>query len=231
MSDPIDWHPEDGAPSDSANYARWNAYIDNEGPDANETPEDASIRRTSTRIRRQMGALLPAAQIEAMARRIVGLPSPTITTTPALELVETWIRTAKSSGRYVLALVSSTGTGKTFAAARVFEYSRARYVTARDATKLAGSLYGDAPTKWAELLEAPVLVIDEIGAWSDRTQEPAAITEALDRRQFGKGTLLLSNLTPAELDAYLGERAASRLAQVSAVIPVGGADLRRKARA
>lgn len=230
MSDPSDWHPEDGAPSDRANYARWNLYIEGRGPDFDETPEASAIRRTSTRIRRQMGSVLSTAHIDAMARRILNQPAPEIEITPALELVEEWMASARTSGRYVLALVSSTGTGKTLAAARVFEFARARYVTARDATKLAGSLYGEAPALWAELLDAPVLVIDEIGAWSDRTQEPAAITEALDRRQFRKGTLLLSNLTPPQLDEFLGERAASRLAQVSAVIPVGGADLRRRRR-
>ena len=75
---------------------------------------------------------------------------------------------------------------------------------------------------------AGLLFLDDIGAEkpSEWTQE--RLYEVIDERYIGQRTLLVtSNVPPKALAEWVGERTASRLAEMCTVVPLLGSDRRR----
>lgn len=69
------------------------------------------------------------------------------------------------------------------------------------------------------LLEPDLLILDEIGVQTGSEHEKQLMFEVLnDRYQYLRPTILLSNLSRADLEAFLGQRVMDRYAECGAVI-------------
>jgi len=151
------------------------------------------------------------------------------------------------SGRAASAIVTGgVGTGKTHLACAALKEVCLAGRTGRYTT-LAGLLRRVKSTwsKTADETEAAaisafvdpdLLVIDEVGVQcgSDgaNAHDLTLITEIIDQRSWrNRSTILISNLSVAELPAWIGERAFSRLSDSGIELKMVGPDYRRKGEA
>lgn len=135
-----------------------------------------------------------------------------------------------------LRLVGPIGTGKTYqawGALRALAVSGARcslrLATAADIYARLRPRHGvDSETEFQQFADASVLVIDDVGA-----EKPSEWTEEVNHRlvnhryEHERPTLITSNLTAPQLREFLGERVASRLADMSTQVAIKGEDRRR----
>lgn len=101
------------------------------------------------------------------------------------------------------------------------------------ASKLLSSLrprHGvDSELVFEELESVPLLVIDDMGAtkgsaWSDEVFDRLVNT----RDEWGRPTLITTNVPPKLFEEQFGDRIASRLMGMATVVPFTGPDLRRQ---
>lgn len=168
---------------------------------------------------------------------------------PLPEAVQAWVSAGREAGG--LYLTGRVGVGKThtgFAALAAWcrktetEPTRARYDTwdtirwgpsihTVRATMLLDQLRpgaDDARQIIADCQDARLLFIDDIGAEkpSEWTQEK--LYEVIDERYARCLPLIVtSNLPPKSLSEHVGERTASRLAEMCTLVPLTGPDRRR----
>lgn len=145
--------------------------------------------------------------------------------------IEAWAGTSGS-----LYLCGPVGTGKTqyaWAASVAWaQQHRTRVRLVQRATSLFDELRpgNDHRSVIGDCQRAPLLVIDDLGVEkaSDWTRE--RLYEIVDDRYaYGRPMLVTSNLRPSELADHVGERVASRFAEMCDVVPVTGADRRKLA--
>lgn len=185
---------------------------------------------TQVRLRRLFTSRYVTNDVPARFQKRIDLP-------PA---VEQW---AKSGGS--LYLTGSIGTGKTHAAWEVIQRVRERmapnlslsslensgHVSAWRATALLDALRpgsDDARTVVEQCQDAPLLLLDDLGAEkpSEWTQE--RLYEVIDDRYaWERPVIITSNVPPKSLGEWVGDRVASRLAEMCDVIALTGADRRR----
>lgn len=150
-----------------------------------------------------------------------------------------------------LLLLGGVGAGKTAAAAWVLAQQRewnlvdpitqrhfyfgnvggirlswVRMIRASEAARL--SKFGDDRDEWRELLDVPVLAIDDFGTETLNTFWRERFAELVDVR-YGSSeslTILTSNLGAAAFRKRYGARVASRLRDAALVVACGGRDLR-----
>jgi DNA replication protein DnaC len=133
--------------------------------------------------------------------------------------LDTW-RERKSLGTSML-LVGKPGTGKThLGCAIAISVARlgdtALFATATEFTRAIRETYNGGKLSEAQTIEryaAPsLLVLDEVGASSGSDHEKQQLFELINRRYSeSRPTLLLTNLSVEEVQAYLGERIMDRL--------------------
>jgi len=133
--------------------------------------------------------------------------------------LDTW-KERKTLGTSML-LVGKPGTGKThlgcamaIAVARLGD--TALFATATEFTRAIRETYNGGKHTEAQTIEryaAPqLLVLDEVGASSGSDHEKQQLFELINRRYSeSRPTLLLTNLSVEEVQAYLGERILDRL--------------------
>jgi DNA replication protein DnaC len=143
-----------------------------------------------------------------------------------------------AQGRSLL-ILGTTGTGKTHEAYGAVRSLLLAGVRLRWKATTAADLYAELRPRPGhdgerELMDAarcPLLILDDLGAArnSEWTEE---ITMRLINRRYNEllPTLITSNLGPAELREQLGDRIASRLAEMTERVILDGPD-RRRARA
>lgn len=135
-----------------------------------------------------------------------------------------------------LLLLGAVGTGKTyqgFAAIRALAvsgaYSRWSAVTCAD-------LYGrlrprqgvDSEREFRAVADARVLLLDDLGAAKSSEWTEEVIYRLVNHRyQHRLPTLITSNLNKRDLAQALGERVASRLAEMTTSVTLTGTDRRR----
>lgn len=139
--------------------------------------------------------------------------------------------------RATLAIIGNRGTGKTQLAAEIIKDiapESATYITAAELfLRLRASFdKGTSETESdivRELSRAKLLVIDELQERSESAWENQRLTLILDKRYANeRPTLLLSNLTTAELTASLGDSITDRMRQGGGVIEITGPSHRSK---
>jgi DNA replication protein DnaC len=134
-------------------------------------------------------------------------------------------------------IVGPTGTGKTHAAygaARRYVRTGQRFVACTVAADLYARLrprHGqDSEEVFERYLKAQVLLVDDLGAAksSDWTDE---INYRLFNHRYDAQlpTIVTSNAAPRDLAGIVGERVASRLAEMAELVVLKGNDRRRKA--
>lgn len=71
----------------------------------------------------------------------------------------------------------------------------------------------------ADLIRPDLLILDEVGVQTGSEHEKMLVFEIVNERyQQNRSTILISNLTPAELSAYLGDRLIDRFREGGGVI-------------
>lgn len=140
-----------------------------------------------------------------------------------------------AQGRSLL-ILGTTGTGKTHLAYGAVRSLLAAGVRLRWTATTAADLYADLRPRPGydgerELMDAarcPLLIVDDLGAarHSEWTEE---ITMRLINRRYNEllPTVITSNLAPADLREQLGDRIASRLAEMTERVILDGPDRRR----
>lgn len=137
-----------------------------------------------------------------------------------------------------LAILGPVGTGKTheaFGAVRELTESGAavswRFVTAADLYALLRPRSGsDSETVFRQHADARLLVVDDLGAAKNSEWVEEINYRLINHRyQEELPTIITSNLAPKNLTTGLGERVASRLAEMTTRVVLTGSDRRRAA--
>ncbi len=136
-----------------------------------------------------------------------------------------------------LVLLGPCGTGKTFAACGLLlelvrAGTRCAYVTAEGlGREIRATFRRDATTTEGDTFEyfasVPLLVVDELG--SSGTAHTVNLLNELIAVRYEQQipTVFVTNANRTELEAYLGQRAADRIAETCRWVPMTGASRRR----
>jgi DNA replication protein DnaC len=190
-------------------------------------------RRTSPSCPRSIVEFDQAREAEGMRERLKdsGVPQEVreslgraFYATQATQAVDRWL----ASGKRLLLLAGSFGTGKTVAAGYAIKRHPGRWMHASEIAKAAGFKHED---RMAELQNARLLVIDEVGGeFNDASGwGRAALTTLLLTRYAEKRlTVMTSNLDAKAWKAYADPRMLDRLAGEGEVFGTTGPSLRRK---
>lgn len=128
-----------------------------------------------------------------------------------------------------LVLMGNMGTGKTHLAVGLVRYATrslavaARYITAPALFSRVRASYGGNGESEAqilgELVEAPLLVLDEIGIGKGSDNELNLTYSLLGQRYDAcRPTVIITNLMSEDLKAWLGDRVVDRLRETSPVV-------------
>lgn len=125
-------------------------------------------------------------------------------------------------------LAGPRGTGKTVAALWAVCEDYGRYVTAEELRRAYGQEHDEARGLRPRLVEARLLIIDDIGTSKDGAGEERALFELLNARQGGgRQTILTGNLSRAEVSTKFCGRVLDRVFHSGAVVDCGTTNLRR----
>lgn len=136
-----------------------------------------------------------------------------------------------------LVLLGAVGTGKThnaLGAVRELSSAGVRFQwLCEDTENLFSKLrprHGvDHEDVFERITGVGVLVLDEIGAHKLTEWTEVQLTRVINHRyKHGLPSIYISNKTPNEFDAVVGERVSSRLAEVATELVIGGPDRRRQ---
>ena len=138
-------------------------------------------------------------------------------------------KTGLNAGRGLI-ITGTVGVGKTHLASAIINEVittenniRAIYTTARDMIRHIRSAWKNPDIDESDMIDryayAQILVIDEIGVQFGSESEMIQMFEVLDKR-YGEQlpTVMISNLTPAELTGLLGERIIDRMREDNGVM-------------
>lgn len=150
------------------------------------------------------------------------------------------------AGRTASAIVTGgVGTGKTHLACSALKDvclagRTGRYTTLAGLLRRVKSTWSKASEETeaaaiSAFVDPDLLVIDEVGVQGGtdgaNAHDLTLITEIVDQRTWrSRSTILISNLPVAELPAWIGERAFSRLSESGVMLSVIGPDYRRNGR-
>jgi DNA replication protein DnaC len=137
---------------------------------------------------------------------------------------------ASAERRSNLVIVGPAGTGKTraaVAAARV-RFDAGDRIGFWPATGLLDAMRPDGTVDFDRVLDADLLVLDDLGA----QKSSEWVQERLDRIMDGRWSeerpvVVTSNLTPEQLARWVGERVWSRLQDGAVTVRMSGQDRRR----
>jgi hypothetical protein len=132
-------------------------------------------------------------------------------------------RAGRHAARWLF-LLGGPGIGKDVAVAWLMAREEAVHLVAED---LVG-LYRRDDKRWDRARRAHLLAIEDIGTEVDADMARAVFFACMNGRVGEGWTVITSNMTAAQLDAWLDERMGSRMARYASVIECRGEDLRRK---
>lgn len=154
--------------------------------------------------------------------------------TEALDMVRRWVAYQRGPSetralhgeKPVFALVGNMGRGKTVAAAWLIANEGGRYISSERLSRLQAARFGDEQGLCRRTLSTGVLAIDEIGFEENHGHATAALFDAVNERQGRRLTLLLGNLSKADLAARLGRRTVDRMRTCGNVFELAGDSMR-----
>lgn len=161
---------------------------------------------------------------EAMVDAIVG---GTLRSTDALRTTIAWL----AGPRQVLVLIGDPGTGKTTAAghAGMTRLSRGPLVYVKEPTLARWSMFARYDRDWQRAVDAPTLILDEAGTAEPRdlADARAGVSRMLDDR-IGRGrkTIVIGNLSEADLARRYDRRMLDRLREIGFVAEILGPSMR-----
>ena len=147
------------------------------------------------------------------------------------------IKNRLQKDRGIVAMIGNKGAGKTQLAAEIIKDLAPDSATYTTATELFLRLRATFDKEASEteikivreLSRTELLVIDELQERSESAWENQRLTLILDKRYANeKPTLLISNLTAAELTASLGDSITDRMRQAGGIVEITGASHRSK---
>ena len=193
--------------------------------DAVEAREGRMLRESRLETNKIRTAITPE-DYRAIVRGTLDL------TKSALRMTRGWVdsvrgsRGAKRHVRY-LSLVGEKGLGKTVAAAWAIAELGGYYLSANALRELAESRdWRDAERRQA-VLDAALVVLDDLGTESLSPETQGYVHRLIDERQSVKyGTIITTNLDGAAIEARYGDRAWSRLSHQGAICDVIGDSMR-----
>lgn len=192
----------------------------------------AAERRRWVRLRRRALELAGVTGLGPQDLEHVACGAPDWTDGPGA-VVRRWLARGQTRG---LLLVGAVGTGKTCAAVLALAEGWSRLAAGGPAGRFATAqeLAHGPFHPWSRdldgrraILQAPVLVLDDLGA-EDGNDFGAALGEILDAR-VGRPTIVTSNLAPPAIAARYGDRILDRLRERFAVASFSGPSRRRAA--
>lgn len=164
-------------------------------------------------------------------RMVHALAADKLRPTPALDTVRRWVAYATGAQprgpKPILAIIGAMGVGKTVAAAWLALAEGGRYVEAEELVRLSVARFGEERLAWERLASARVLIVDEVGTEEDRARARSAYRSLLNQRHDPRLTLLVGNLSRAELRAILDERTVDRVREMGVVVELSGKSMRR----
>ena len=204
-----------------------------------ECTEERRAREAEAQRREAEAKLASAIAAAGVPRRFRGAQLSTATTPQALVA-----RYAANIDQHLregtgLVLIGPCGTGKTHAAcALLLELVRnerqCAYVTAEGlGREMRATFRRDATTTEGDTFEyfasVPLLVVDELA--SSATAHTVNLLHELIAVRYERQipSIFISNASRADLEAYLGQRAADRIAETCRYVPMTGASKRRAA--
>lgn len=216
-----------------------------DAPPAPTPPPETKTEREERRAREQherLRAWLKATKIPVKPEMVERVLLAEHERTDATRAAAAWLL---DPSRRVLVLLGPTGIGKTVASALVAVSYAKRHRTVRyqrepALMRMQSSTTLTEQARYTELLEADLLIVDELGMTLSSQGERArnAMFETLDARIGSEGrTILMGNLTKRLPDgrevgcvdalakAY-GARMVDRLHDVGRVVPLGGESMR-----
>jgi DNA replication protein DnaC len=204
-------------------------------------PKCLAERSAREEARRIEGERIERARIAGNLRAASGVPArfrearvaKFVATTDAqarvARIVARFIDTFDPKSGVGLLLLGNCGSGKTMLACSVInalveQLHSARYLRVTDAVRSIKATYSKTSTiteneAIANLVSPDLLVLDEVGVQFGTEHEAVLLFEIIDRRYAEcRSTILVSNLTAAELEKYLSERVMDRFRETGAVL-------------
>lgn len=215
------WVPFEVTPEVEAMWDR----IDAE--DAAEAAQRAEDDRLAPQRRRE-------AHIASFAKRMrddirEAMVTGTLEARQALTEARAWFETrAKTS---CLILSGQSGCGKTVAAQALIAAHGGLWLDKNDAIKAFTGYFGEAAERVVAAVDAPLLVIDDVGTEDDPKRMTNILIELFDKRMSAKLSpwVITTNSTHREFaDRYQSARLRGRLRQDAEWIALTDQDMRRK---
>lgn len=201
----------------------------------NRTESEHALRELKADVRHER---LTAARVPISRALHFAIARETYERTPAVIDTLAWgianVRSApddEDAPPPVLVLLGGIGTGKTTAAAvAIANVEHARYTKSWKLAAVWANRFRNLDP-WHELVDAPLLVLDELGAESDSeiSITNRALAELLDERDGQGITIICSNLPTRPFLARLDERTRDRMRASMLIVELAGESMRKGA--
>lgn len=196
--------------------------------------DEQIARYEATQARRQREEMLRATRLDGVLTgrmREAALDGKLGTqgfTSPALDRVRRWVvrQAADPMVRPIFVLFGDPGLGKTVAAAWLLMSEGGRYIEAEELRRLHAAQWGEEREEYRRVIGKRVLVVDELGT---EERSVAVIHDVVNKRQSGRLTLMIGNLSWETFRQRYDVRTVDRLREVAAMAELTGESLRRGA--
>lgn len=146
--------------------------------------------------------------------------------TPAASAVSSWLDTSSA----FLVLCGGRGTGKTVAALHAIASCGGQIVTSIEVGRAWRNEHDEARALRTRILNAHLLVIDDIGVELDKEAVKVALQEVVNARQSVHRTVITTNLSRAVFDKSFDDRTIERIHHRGVCVSVPGTSMREGTR-